>query len=202
MSRFSIGTGVLAGSLLTTPLIDLMYLADKMVGLPFVPFDLFDWIARVLPGPIITFGIDLMIDIMRLFGASVADTAKTAEKVMAILQFFAMGVVVGVVFFAVARIRGRRPDLTTGLVAGALVGLPMIGISIAIGGSDVRAVPRAGRYRDPPTGGLHSDQRVRSSRDPDAKLRPEDPGRRDAQRLRRPGQAEGQHRQPELLRSE
>ncbi len=140
MKRFSVGTGALAGSLLTAPLIALMYLADKLVGLPFIPFDLFDWIARVLPGPIVTFGIDLMVDILRLFGASVANTAKTAEKAMAIMMFFGMGVTVGVAFFAYIRLRDVRPDLTTGLVVGALVGLPMIGISIAIGGSDVHPI--------------------------------------------------------------
>lgn len=39
--------GVLAGGLLTAPLIGLIYLFDKLAGLPFVPFALFDWIARV-----------------------------------------------------------------------------------------------------------------------------------------------------------
>ena len=74
------GYGVLAGALLTAPLVGVMYLIDKLAGLPFVPFALFDWIARVLPGPVITFGIDLMIDGMRLVGLSVADAAKTGEQ--------------------------------------------------------------------------------------------------------------------------
>ena len=140
MKRLSIGTGALSGALLAAPLIGVMYLADKLAGLPFVPFDLFDWIARVLPGPVITFGIDLMIDAMRLVGVSVAETAKTAERALAILQFFFMGVVGGALFFAVVRFRGAPPNLLTGLVVGALVGLPMIAISIAIGGSDVEPI--------------------------------------------------------------
>ena len=140
MKRLSIGTGALCGALLTAPLIGVMYLADELAGLPFVPFDLFDWVARVLPGSVITFGIDLMIDTMRLIGVSVADTAKTAERALAILQFFFMGVVGGALFFAFVRLRGARPDLLTGLVVGALTGLPMITISIAIGGSDVEPI--------------------------------------------------------------
>ena len=140
MKRLSIGTGALCGALLAAPFIGVMYLADKLAGLPFVPFDLFDWIARVLPGPVITFGIDLMIDAMRLFGVSVAETAKTAERALAILQFFFMGVVGGALFFAFVRFRGAPPNLLTGLVVGALVGLPMIAISIAIGGSDVEPI--------------------------------------------------------------
>ena len=86
MKRLSIGTGALCGALLAAPFIGVMYLADKLAGLPFVPFDLFDWIARVLPGPVITFSIDLMIDAMHLVGVSVAETAKTAERALAILQ--------------------------------------------------------------------------------------------------------------------
>ena len=75
MNKINVGTGALVGGLLTATLIGLMYLGDRLVGLPFLPFDLFDWITRVLPGPVITLGIDLMIDTMRLFGLSVADTA-------------------------------------------------------------------------------------------------------------------------------
>ena len=140
MKRSSIGIGAVVGALATAPLIGLMYLADQLAGLPFIPYDLFDWITRVLPGPLITFGIDLMIDAMRLVGMSVAATAKTAEKVAAILQLFLMGVGAGAVFFLIARARNMRPDIVVGLVVGALLGLPMIAISIAIGGSDVQPV--------------------------------------------------------------
>ena len=140
MKRLSIGTGALSGALLAAPVIGIMYLADELAGLPFIPYDLFDWITRVLPGSVVTFGIDMMIDTMRLFGISVADTAKTAEKVLAVVQFFFMGVVAGALFFAYVRMRGARPDLATGLVAGALVGFPMIAISIAIEGSTVEPI--------------------------------------------------------------
>ena len=140
MKKLSVGTGLLSGALLTAPVIGVMYLAKELVGLPFVPFDLFDWITRVLPGPVVTFGIDLMIDIMRLVGLSVAGTAKTAEKVMAVLQLFVMGVVAGDLFFAYVRLRDLRPDRLTGLVAGALVGLPMIAISVAISESTVQPI--------------------------------------------------------------
>ena len=140
LKRLSVGTGLLCGALLAASFMGVMYLADELVGLPFIPYDLFDWVTRVLPGAVVTFGIDLMIDSMRLFGISVADAAKTAEKVLAIVQFFSMGVVGGALFFAFVRYRGVQPDLVTGLVVGALAGLPMIAISIAIGGSDVEPV--------------------------------------------------------------
>ena len=140
MSRLGIGTGALAGALLTAPLIAFLYLADELAGLPYLPFDFFDWMTRVLPGSVVTFGIDLMIDMLRFLGLGVADTAKTAEKLIAVIQFFFMGVAGAVIFFAFFRWRDVEPDLTVGLVAGALVGLPMIAISIAIGGSTVEPV--------------------------------------------------------------
>lgn len=140
MKRSSLGAGALVGGLLTAPIIGIMYLANELLGLPFAPFDLFDWIARVLPGPLITTGIDLMIDTMRLAGLSVAATAKAAEQIVAVLLFLAVGVAAGASFFAATGLRGPRPHPSAGLVAGALVGLPMMAVSIAIGGSTVHPV--------------------------------------------------------------
>jgi DMSO/TMAO reductase YedYZ molybdopterin-dependent catalytic subunit len=142
MKKLNLGMGALVGGLLTAPLIGLMYLANQLAGLPFVPFDLFDWVTRVLPGPLITFGIDRMIDLILLFGLDVADVAKTAEQAMAILQFFVIGVIAGVVFFAILTVRRIKPDLMVSLVIGALFGLPMIAISIAIGQSTVNPALR------------------------------------------------------------
>jgi DMSO/TMAO reductase YedYZ molybdopterin-dependent catalytic subunit len=137
MKKLNLGTGALVGALLTAPLIGVMYLADQLAGLPFVPFDLFDWLTRVLPGPLITFGIDMMIDTMLWLGVSVADTAKTAEQVMAVLQFFVGGIIAGAIFFAVMSVRNIKSDSIAGIVMGALFGLPFIAISIAIGQSAV-----------------------------------------------------------------
>ena len=109
MSRLAVGTGALVGALLTAPLIALMYLGKELAGLPFVPFDLFDWATRVLPGWLVTFGIDLMIDTMLLVGISVPDAAKAAERVISIVQLLVIGVAVGVVFFALLRLRRSRP---------------------------------------------------------------------------------------------
>ena len=41
MNKLNIGTGALVGGLLTAALMGIMYLGNKLVGLPFVPFDLF-----------------------------------------------------------------------------------------------------------------------------------------------------------------
>ena len=142
MTMRNVGIGALVGGLLTAALAGLTYFANRLVGLPFAPFELFDWMARVLPGPVITFGIDRMIDTMLFLGISVADSAKSAEQAIAILQFLGVGIVIGAAYFAVVTARKIRPDLFSGLVVGALFGLPLVAISIAIGQSAVGPVLR------------------------------------------------------------
>ena len=137
LGELGLGHGLLAGALLSAPLVGLFYLVDKLAGLPFVPYALFDWIARVLPGPMVTFGIDLMIDGLRLVGLSVAAAAKTGEQVAAILLLFLIGVGGGVLFFGFAKVRGIEPGLTSGLVAGVIFGLPMAAVSLPMGQSTV-----------------------------------------------------------------
>ena len=140
--------GALVGGLLTAPLLGLMYLADKLLDLPFVPFALFDWIAQITPGPVITFGIDLMIESLLLVNLSVADAAKTSEQVIAVLLVFLMGVVAGALFFALLRPRAsghpsivaaRRVGLGSrplpGLILGLLVGAPLTFVSLPMGQS-------------------------------------------------------------------
>ena len=93
--KTNIGLGVLCGALTTITLTAVLYFADQLAGTPFVPYDLFDWMVQVLPGAVVTFGLDLMIDVLRVIGVGVAGTAKTAERAMAIGQFFLLGTAVG-----------------------------------------------------------------------------------------------------------
>ena len=137
LGDLGLGWGALAGGLLTAPLVGAMYLTDNLFGLPFAPFALFDWIAGVLPGPVVTLGIDLMIDSIRLAGFSVADVAKTAEQAIAVLLFMALGVTAGALFFAVMRRWKIAPKSVSGLVAALLFGLPMTVASISTGQSDL-----------------------------------------------------------------
>ncbi len=105
MRKLNLGTGVLVGALLTAALMGIMYLGRQLFGFPFVPYELFNWVARVLPGDLVTFGIDLMIDTMLFLGISVVDSAKTAERAMAIIQFLLGGALAGLVYFAVMKAR-------------------------------------------------------------------------------------------------
>jgi DMSO/TMAO reductase YedYZ molybdopterin-dependent catalytic subunit len=132
-----LGTGALVGGLLTASMISIMYLANQIAGLPFAPFDLFNWIARMLPGPVITTGIDLMIDTMLLLGINVANSAKLAEQVMAVMLFLILGILTGAIFYFIINARKIKMDLLAGLVLGALFGLPIVAISVGFGGTKV-----------------------------------------------------------------
>ncbi len=152
----SSGFGVLAGGLLTAPLIGLMYLADRLLDLPFLPFALFDWLVRVMPGPLVTFCIDLMIDALRLAGLSVAAAAKTSEQLVALLLFWLGGAAVCALFFAWSSSRlaglvapsgwagGLWADLRAnprpGLLIGAIFGLPLTAITLTMGQSSLNPV--------------------------------------------------------------
>ena len=137
MKKSAVTLGALTGGLLTAALMGVMYAASQWPGLPFVPFDLFNWVTRVLPGDLVTFGIDTMIDTMLFLGIDVADSAKSAERASAVLQFLAIGIAVGVAYFTVMVARRSRGERTAGLIAGALVGLPLMAISLAISQADM-----------------------------------------------------------------
>jgi DMSO/TMAO reductase YedYZ molybdopterin-dependent catalytic subunit len=124
-------TGALAGLLLAALLQAVLFAAAQLFGTAFVPFDLFDWIARVLPGPIITFGIDSIVAIIRGLGAQdLSGTAKAAEQVMAVGILLVIGAAAGALVFALLRPRGRA-SLLAGLFVGLVIGLPLTLLSAA-----------------------------------------------------------------------
>ena len=133
----TLGFGAMTGVLLTAPLIAILYMVDKWTDLSFPPFDTFDWIARILPGPLVTFGIDLMVDTLMAVGLSVKDFAKTAEQIMAVMMFLGAGVVVTIIIFALMerRIWSAKPQL--GALVGLIVGIPIALITFSIGQSSL-----------------------------------------------------------------
>lgn len=133
--KYNSPLAALLSLMLAAPLIALMYLANQLVGLPFVPFDIFDWVARVTPGPLITFGIDLMIDTMLAVGVSVADLAKTAEQIMAVGIFLTAGILGGMLVLLVITARDIEPDWINGLIAGLILAAPVVAIHLAISNS-------------------------------------------------------------------
>src|SRR5262245_8199459 len=128
-----VSVGALTGAILTPPLVAFFYLGWKLIGLPFVPFNLFDWTSRRLPGPLITIGIDSMVRLIRALqlGAT-ATAAKTAEQTMAIVGFLALGTAAGAMCFLVLRVWSRGP-YAAGLGFGAVAGVMMLLILRSVG---------------------------------------------------------------------
>jgi DMSO/TMAO reductase YedYZ molybdopterin-dependent catalytic subunit len=127
-------TGAVVGAMLTAALIAVFFAAWRVVGLPFVPFDVFDWLSRVLPGRLIGFGISSMVSTIRaLHMGQTSVVAKGVEQAMAIAVLFFTGVVVGAILFAILRVvRGRHP-YPLGLLMGVVVGVRVILISRYVG---------------------------------------------------------------------
>lgn len=135
IKRPSLLTGGVIGLLLTLPLMAVLYLGDQLLGLPFIPFDNFDFIARILPGAVITFGIDMMVSvIIGLQLGELSSAAKTAEQLMALGAFVVVGVLFGLIYFAAMR---RAKDFQIdnyayGIIPGFLVGAVLMGISAMV----------------------------------------------------------------------
>jgi len=126
--------GGLIGAFLTAPLVALFYAGWKLAGLPFPPFNVFDWIARILPGRVITFGIDSMVKAIRALGiADTASAAKAAEQSLAIAVFLLAGVLVGAVLFAVLRALRTSRAVLAGIVVGAGAAAAAIAIGRSLG---------------------------------------------------------------------
>ena len=124
--------GALVSLLLTAALTAVHFLASQLIGTSFLPYDFFNWMTRVLPGNLITFGIDLMIDTMLALGLSVVDLAKTAERASAVLQFSGITLALGAIIFAIWHLLKLRRPRIAGLVVGAIVALPLLTISQSV----------------------------------------------------------------------
>ncbi len=117
MRRSQLGWGALLGGLTSLALAAIFYVGDQLAGLPFPPFDVFDWLGRALPGPVVTAGIDAIVSVVRAIDVgSTSDAAKTAEQALGIVLFVALGVVAGALIGALVGSTVRRGWLTGGLV--------------------------------------------------------------------------------------
>jgi DMSO/TMAO reductase YedYZ molybdopterin-dependent catalytic subunit len=107
----------LAGGLTALTVVALAYLGNQLVGLPFFPFDLFDWVTRILPGGLVIATIELMVKVLgllRLGPTSVV--AKQAEQSIAIIQFLIGGIVLGLLLAWLERRFNGRVGLTAGVI--------------------------------------------------------------------------------------
>ena len=140
MKLRALGFGSLVGAMLAASMIAVMYTAQYLANLSFTPFDLFDWMARLLPGPVVTFGIDRMVDMLLLFGASVSGTAKTAEQSIAVGLFFVGVVAATIIVFWYLERRDYAEWGGLGLLVGIILGVPAGLVTAYIGQSSLHPV--------------------------------------------------------------
>ncbi len=135
--RTKILLGGLLGLLVTAALLAVSYAAsmEKTFGFPYVAYDVFDQLARVLPGDLLTFGIDTMVDaIIALNVGETDDTAKFAERWMANFMLLGGGIGIGALFFAFkdAVFKAKSEFPIYGLGIGFVIGVVMAGLSLDV----------------------------------------------------------------------
>ena len=134
LRRPTIWLGALVGGMLTSVLTAALFLADQVAGLPFIPFDLFDFGSRLLPGPLLTFGIDRMVDMITAFNlGETSAAAKNAELLMALAAFIVLGIVVATLGFGIMNRRETAArSVTPGFVLGLAFGAIMMLLSAQV----------------------------------------------------------------------
>ncbi|MGD8633373.1 MAG: molybdopterin-dependent oxidoreductase [Anaerolineales bacterium] len=139
----SIGLGALLAGLLALPWMALSFLGNQLLGLPFPPFVLFDWIGRTLPGDLITFGIDSIVAVVNGLGiGQLSETAKNVERSIALLIFLGILTVVGTWIAYRAKKRARvSNDAALGWTLGLSV--VMLLINASLGFKQVGFLPSA-----------------------------------------------------------
>jgi DMSO/TMAO reductase YedYZ molybdopterin-dependent catalytic subunit len=134
MRRLSIFSGALIGGLVSLPLIALSYLGARLAGLPFIAFDLFEWLARVLPGRLVIGSIETMVKAIQFLNLGpLSSTAKLLEQVMGILTLVVACIVIGALL-ALALRRRAGPGWWLGLLAGLIMLLGFAVIELTLDG--------------------------------------------------------------------
>ncbi len=129
------GLALLIGFAVTAPVTALLFLGNRLAGLPFVPFSLFEAATRVLPGALVTRGIEAMVGFLGLVHLSVRATAKLAEQTAAVILFFVGCILLALVLqltWAWLGTAARRVRVA-GVTAGVLVGGAVAGFSLGFG---------------------------------------------------------------------
>ncbi|MAS37869.1 MAG: molybdopterin-binding oxidoreductase [Anaerolineaceae bacterium] len=129
-----LAVGFLVGLLTTMALVAVFYAADALVGTPFVPFDVLDWMARNLPGGLLTFGIDTVVNTIIALNLGETDVAaKVAEQIIGISGMIATGVIASIVFFYIKNQNDEDSGSPLpGVILGLVVGVPVALLSLSV----------------------------------------------------------------------
>ena len=115
MRKTPLFLGALLGALTSFPLIGLFYLGEQFALLPFVPFDLFDWLARILPGDLIALTIALIVRLITALQLGATnEIAKLIEQLMALGMVIAGGALAGgLIAWAQGHLEGSSSKIGT-----------------------------------------------------------------------------------------
>ena len=116
-------TGLTISLYVSIPWIALNYAGYQLAGLPLVPVELFELVTRLLPGGLVTTGLEVMIRILHTLDLGPTSVlGKTAEFIMAYLFTFLSLVALGILYAAAA---GRRQGrwVVGGILAGIVLGV-------------------------------------------------------------------------------
>jgi sulfite oxidase len=133
MKKVSIVQGAIIGGITSIPVLAMSYLGFVLTGVPFAAFAIFDGLVRILPGPIVTFGIDSMITLLNFINlGSVSGSAKTAERLGAIIIFILGGSLFGAILSSIGRKQSKNL-LVAGVLGGFLWTLVLILVMAYLG---------------------------------------------------------------------
>ncbi len=117
--------GALFGLLTSLVVMAISYLGNVIFALPFLPFDLFEGLTRILPGAIVETGIQTMVKIITTLQLGQVDTtAKLAEEIQGLGLIVGTGIVFGIVLAWVSQYKTTWLKYT-GLAGGFILWLGM-----------------------------------------------------------------------------
>ncbi len=139
MRKLGLGTALAVIAMLTAAATGIQYLGYQLVGLPFSPLDLYDWLVRSGSG----LWVSLISSLKGFFldrGQTAADTAGTTEWLLGLGLFFALAMIAGLIFYLFVGRRRVLPDGIDGVTIGAVLGVPLLLVSLFAGRSLVNPV--------------------------------------------------------------
>jgi DMSO/TMAO reductase YedYZ molybdopterin-dependent catalytic subunit len=123
--------GAIVGAMLTAALIGVSFAAWRIAGLPFIPFDVFDWAARILPGKLISFSISTIVSVIRaLHLGPTSVVAKMVEQAIGVAGLFFTGILCGTALFTVMHTFKERYVYLLSLLMGVAIGIGVMLISL------------------------------------------------------------------------
>ncbi len=123
-------TGLAGGALLTAVLL-VVSVVGTHFGAPSIPYSLFEWLTRVLPGRLVIFGLETTLRGLEALGLNIKDTGKAVEIALALTGLLVAGAVVGSLYFVLVTSWERRRVVRSGVVLGTALGIACFVIALA-----------------------------------------------------------------------